>query len=194
MPQIREEQELSNDGSFALVERKVKERNDFKTTQYRKPVTFQAMLTMLQAAKSTPGFSYRENFPVTKREDETEETEQSFYLTLFQNALDKWAAADVYKSLAAESTTITVAGEKLDLMTVPVADLIDGYNGTMNQVRVRAKLKGGTPQAIADAEKSVGSIPAWRAVARKLVEGYQDENDKHVAPVARLEGDKLVAL
>lgn len=194
MPKARVERELSNDGKVALIERDVTQRSETKQTQYYKPVTFAAMMEMLQGASEKPGLSYKKLFPLTDKVDDTEETEQAFFLSLFQNGLDKWAAADVYESIAGESTVITIGKEKLDLMTVPLDDLIDGYNGTMKQVAVRTKLKGGTPEAREAAEKSVGSIPAWNSVAKKLTQGYTDDDDRVVPAQAKLEDGQLVRL
>jgi len=197
MPKARESRELSNDGRFAVVERDVKVRDKTVPTQYRKPVTFGAFADLVMGANSSKGFDYKTYFPITDRAAEKEMSEQDVLLNLFNNSLDKWAGADVYESVSGESTIVTIAGERLDLMTVPVARLIKGYNGHKDQVDVRIDLQmaKGVDETTArmEAEKGVGFGP-WRKVARNLTEGYEKDG-KMVAPAAKLTADgTLVAI
>jgi len=195
MPKARVEKEVANDGKWATIEREVKERENVKLAQYHKPLTFDALASFIMDASASPGLSYKKLFPLTDRADEPTESEQSFILRLFQTALDKWASADVYESLASESTIITVGKEKLDLMTIPLKNLIKGYNGTVAQVETRTMLAGGTDDAREAAERSVGFGP-WKVVARKLSEGYIDKDGKMVQAQAKYDeaSGSLVAI
>src|SRR5262245_61266350 len=188
MPKARVENQVANDGAYATIEMKVTERETTKTAQYRKPVTFDALTTLLGTASDKPGVDFKALFPLTEREPDKEESEQAFYLRLFNSALANWARADVYQSLSSESTMVTIAGQKVDLMTVPVPRLIKAYNNNMGVVEERATIANLTVEQIIETDRG---FKAWRTAARKLVEGYTDADGDKIDPQARYGKDGL---
>ena len=197
MPKLRESVTVAKDDKYETIQSDVKVREKQVPTQYRKPLNYDVFMSLVQGASASPGVDFKWLFPITEREADATMSQRDLVLNLFVNALDKWARADVYESVASESTIVTIAGERLDLMSLPVKNLIKGYNGHRDQVEVRAQLqiaKGVDAEtAQAEAEKGVGFGP-WRKVAKNLTQGY-DKDGTRIAPAAKLnEEGELVAI
>lgn len=191
MPKARVEDVVANDGSYATVQMEVTERDVKRITQFRKPVTFAAFQELIGTASAMPGLDFKTLFPLTEREVDPQDTEQALYLRLFNSALATWARFDVYHSLSSESTLITIAGEKIDLMSVPLKNLIKGYNNNMGVAEMRAVAAKTTIESIMETDRG---FKAWRTAARKLTEGYTDADGVDVKPQAKLVDGELVAL
>lgn len=196
MPKARVENELSNDGKFALVQMNVTERKDdngnpiVKTTQYRKPLTFGALADWVMNASGKPGLDFRTLFPITDRKPDETDSEQALLLRLVTSALAAWARADVYTSLSAESTIVSIGGTKYDLMDYKVGNFVKGYNGTAAHRASQLSLLGVEDESDPQFDNVLAGIN------RKMNwNQYSTAASKHVeSGVARFDGDTLVAV
>lgn len=180
MPRAKTEKIVSDGAEFQTVEIEVGERGTTKTAQYVRPVTAAVLLDMLMGHGDEVA-DYAAFFPGTDQKNETE-TVSEFVRRMFVSALDKKARADVYESLAQESTFITVGKERVNVMNYKLPKLVVAINGMRSQVEVRDA--AGTDESRKAAEKSVGYGP-WKTAARKLCEGYTDDNGVAVKPLAQ---------
>lgn len=177
MPKAKIERVISDDGVMRTVEVDVTERDKTKVAKYSIPSSAKAFSDMVTGLTDTldGGAFYRATF----HEDpsDTDESPLALAYRLWCVAIDRKARADVYESIAAESTLISVGKEKIDVLTLPLAKLVKAINGMRAQVELRAATGGDTPEARASAEKSVGYGP-WRVATRKLIEeGKVRENE-----------------
>jgi hypothetical protein len=160
MPKARVERVLSDDGTTRSVEVEVGERGVTKVAQYSVPSNaskFQELVLGLTLD--------------TRKDANGKEIESSLEeaYRLFVMAVDRRARAEVYESLAQESTMISVGKERVDIMTFPIARLVKGINGMRSQVDLRTMAGGDTEDARTAAERSIGFGP-WRTAARKLAD------------------------
>lgn len=197
MPKAKVERVISDQGGWKTIEVDVTERNATKTARYvipSSPADFFSLvsghegLTIKQLMDQLFGANVDER---GKDLHATEETPLAFLHRMFVNAVDRKARADVYESLAQESTVITVAGERMDIMELPLIRQVRGVNGMRQRVDTGmypAEVAAGKAsdeaqktkileEARAAVEKSVGYGP-WRTVAKKLIEaGKAKENE-----------------
>lgn len=190
MPKAKVERIISDDGVSKTVEVEVGERNVTKVARYTVPSTAKAAQEFVLNLTDTPddGATYVSIFGEPDEEATRArikaESPLSLFYRLYVSSVDRKARADIYESLAAESTTITVGKEKVNILEFPLKRMLMAINGIRSQVDVRTMAGGDTPEARIAAEKSVGFGP-WRTAARKLCEGYINEAGEKVAPLAR---------
>lgn len=191
MPKARVEDVVESSGGYTTYQMEVTEREAKKLTQFRVPVTFAALSELISTASAKGPLNYKDLFPLTEREPDETDNEQAFLLRAIKSAFAAWARSDVYQSLSSESTLITIAGEKIDLMTVPLKNLIKGYNNNMGVAEMRAVAAKTTLENILETDRG---FKAWRTAARKLTEGYTDADGNDVKAQAKLVDGELVAL
>lgn len=185
MPKAKVETVIATSGGWQQTKVEVGERGQTKEAYYNIPVEYEKFQEMVLNASDKAGSATAalvHLFGVDDERRETDETEQALILRLFNSAVDRKARADVYESLAQESTFISAGDEKVDIMTFPLARLIRGINGMRTQVDTRmipAELladkesdAGKKAKILADArleaEKAVRFGP-WKTAAKKLV-------------------------
>lgn len=181
MPRAKTENVLSTGPVFTTVEIEAAAGGESKGTkkaQYNRFTDMTAFATFLVDHGAEP-LDYGTFFPGTEQKPEAGETVAQFLWRMVNTSLDRKTRADVYESIAAESTQITVGKNKVDILGFPLENLIVAINGMRSQVMIRKM--GGASQE--DAEKSVGFGP-WRTAAKKLVEGYTKEVDGKESTVA----------
>jgi hypothetical protein len=177
MPKAKVERIISDDGTTKTVEVEVGERGTVKPARYAIPSNAQRWQeVVLSLSDKTDGGQYAKSLFGEDQKDSGESPLALAY-RLFVSAVDKYARAAVYESIAQESTIITVGKEKVDILTFPIQRLVKAINGMRSQVDIRAMAGGDSEDARAAAERSVGYGP-WRTAARKLLEGgYTFEKD-----------------
>lgn len=187
MPREKVEREISNDGSWQVVERDVTQGDTVHKAQYRIPVKPDVFLSYLNSLSKEPGsVDFAPYFPTTDSKPDPTESALAFAMRMFNTAIVGKATADVRESVAQESTQITVPGVgKVDIMTLPLAKLVKGINGARQQRDLRLLASGVTDETATD-EKTVDTIKAvdrgigfgpWRTAAKRLVEdGKAKEN------------------
>lgn len=199
MPKAKVETELSREGGYRKVKVEVGERGATKEAIYSAIYDFSKLQELVMDASADPGSAnplltlfFGEN-PDRK---ESEDSAQSFLLWCVNTTVDRKARADVYESLAQESTMITAGDEKVDIMTFPLARLIRGINGMRAQLDTRmitAEMladKESDPAAKAkiladartDAEKAIRFGP-WKTAAKKLVSATETDDKGNKLPV-----------
>lgn len=156
MARERKEEVLSDDGVLRTVRLEVGERNETKFAVYQVPSTpaaFQDFILNLSAdasdgAESPLALAYRR------------------YVSAVVNA----ARAEVYESIAQESTEINVGKNKVDLMSLPLVKVVKAYNGMLSERELRTiNIPESDEEAIKAVEKSMRFGP-WRTAVRKLTE------------------------
>lgn len=171
MPKARIEKEISNDGTTRTVEVEVGERGVTKTAQYSVP----ANMAKFQEFVLNATISAKDG----------DESDLARIYRLYVTAVDRAARASVYESLAQESTEISVPGVgKVDLLTLPLKNLLKGINGARGTRDLRLMAAGVTDvndaskvDIIKAVDKGLGFGP-WRTAAKELVEsGKAREND-----------------
>ena len=180
MPRARVEKVISDNGITKTVEVEVGERDIKKYARYSVPSTAKATQELvLNLSDSPDGGTFGKSlfgsdwYTRDGKDVYDGETPLAMLHRLFVASVDKLARAAVYESLAQESTFISVAGERVDIMEFPLARLIRGINRMRGEVEDRAELPGMDREKV---EKSIGFGP-WRTAAKKLAEqGKATEN------------------
>lgn len=175
MPRAKVEKVVATENGWETVEIEVGERGATKTARYQRPTAdvFPTFLTDVLSHATDKEYGkalYMRVFDV-KAEDAPKEGESplEFLRRMFVTSIDRKARADVYESIAQESTKIKVGKEDVDILTFTLKQILKGINGMLAQVSLRASAGGDTEEAIKAAERSVGFGP-WKTAARKLVE------------------------
>lgn len=170
MPKARSAKVISDDGQFQTVQREVGERGKTKLAEFTRP-TLAFFREFILNLSDTP-------------EKDGAESPLATAWRHYVASLERKACADVYESLAAESTVITTGKEKVDIMEFPLRRLLKGINGAraVRDSRLEALgVEDATDPVYADqvkaVDRAIGYGP-WRVAARKLVEGGQAREDE----------------
>lgn len=197
MPKAKVETEISNQNGWRKVKVEVGERGVTKEAIYTCFSLYPTFLSTVTDASKEPG-SAKELVAVLFDDttSQTTESAQDFLMRLMNVSIDRKARADVYESLAQESTLITAGDEKVDIMTFPLPRLIRGINGMRAQLDTRmitAEMladKESNPEAKAkiladaraDAEKAIRFGP-WKTAAKKLCSSDETDANGNKLPV-----------
>ena len=176
MPRAKVEKVLSVENGMEVVEVEVAagggEKDAKKILQYKRPTAAVIDSFVNGLMNDSPAldtftslFGTGEDAPKAGKE----ETNRALLHRIVNNSLDKMLRAAAYESIAAESTEISIGKEKVDVLGFPLRKLVQGINGMLANVNLRASTGGDTEEARKSAEKSVGFGP-WKTAARKLVE------------------------
>ena len=157
MPKTKVERIVSDDGVTRTIEVEVSERGVTKTARYEVPSTPEAWQDFV--------LSLDDDTRKNAEGEDTGETMRAWGYRMWVSSIDRVARGTVYKSVAAESTTIIVGGEKRDVLDFALPKLVKAINGYRTLVDMR--VSAGSDQATA--EKAVSYGP-WKVAARKLVE------------------------
>lgn len=194
MPKAKVETEISRENGYRKVKVEVGERGTTKEAIYSAIYDYGKLQELVLEASAEPKSANQLLdlfFGPNPDRKETEDSAQNFLLWLVNSTIDRKARADVYESLAQESTLITAGDEKVDIMTFPLARLIRGINGMRGQLDTRmlpvemAADKEQDPEkkakilaeGRADAEKAIRFGP-WKTAAKKLVEQGKAKEDE----------------
>lgn len=176
MPKAREEKEISNDGRNRTVTAEVGQPEaaggGTKTAQWTVPVSpkvFQEMI--LDLKDDADGGAFVKS--VLGPKEDSDESPLAFAHRMYCSAVAGLAKSRVYQQVAAESTTINVGGNKIDILSYPPKNLVHAINGMRSTITARAMDSEGNVNMdlVKVAEDGAGYGP-WRNAAKKLVEGY----------------------
>ena len=201
MPKAKVERVLSDDGTNKTVEVEVGERGKTKVARYVIPSNPKVFQEMILGLSDTPDEGKFEKGLLGEDREWQGASPLTYAYQLFITSVDKTARSMVYESLAQESTEVTIGKEKIDLMSIPLTRLVrsinrarEEYADAIENLKTTVLWKDKPAEDIAKAAgKNVGIGP-WNTAARKLVEGYTNDDGHAVAPQAKEVDGKLVLL
>lgn len=182
MPAQRAEKQISDDGNVKTMQLEVGQPDKtVKLATYTIPSTAGKFQEFVLAASD-------------KAAKDGDESPLDNAYRMYVQGVIKQTRQDAYEAAQQESTYFRVAGERVNILTFPVKNIIRAHNGYVAQVDVRAMVGGDTPEARLQAEDAVGYGP-WKVAARKLIEGgYATQGDGGVLTlVADKDGDAKLA-
>lgn len=188
MPRAKVENVVGTQDGLETVEVTVKERENVKTARFSRPTEELENKWFNVSSNPAEGPAFMTLLFGPKEDGEyPKESPNAILRRLIVSAIDKKARADVYESLTAESTIITVGKDKVDILEqFKIGKIVQAVNGYRDQVDLRASVLApdmdeDSPEyeaAVKSAEKSVGYGP-WRTAGKRLVEAkLAVENDE----------------
>jgi len=186
MPKPKQERIVNDDGVNRTVEIETaaggEEKGTVKAT-YTIPSNASAFQHMVLGLTDSPDGGAFVKSVFGPNRDGQDESPLAFVYRMYVSAIDKAQRASVYEAVQAESTIITVNGEKIDLMTYKPKNLVTAINGMRGHRASQLALLGVED---ANASESADKVKAldkglkfnqFQTAGRKLTEaGTAKEN------------------
>src|SRR5262245_52840524 len=142
MPKARVATVKSDDGKVKVTTFPVGQPDgSSKDAEYSFPSTFAGLQEMFLNAsdKVEDGHKFAVALLGSERTDQNE-APSVFLYRIVEDAVRSIARNMVYEQAAAESTNVTISGQKYDIMELPLDDLVGAINGYSAQRNIRLRM------------------------------------------------------